>query len=72
MFDSLADNLYSMKDISDEYEYVGRNAARAIKHKEAKHGRRCEVCTYEFISSSEFKRHMILIHLISNTLNTKN
>ena len=74
MFESLADELTKTKSIEaecDECEYVGRNAARVIKHKEVKHVHICEVCEYEFIGDAEFERHKKLVHLNSDTVLTE-
>ena len=73
-FESLADKLTKTKSIEaecDECEYVGRNAARVIKHKEVKLVHICEVCEYEFIGDAEFERHKKLVHLNSDTVLTE-
>ena len=74
MFESLADELTKTQSIQaecDECEYVGRNAARVIKHKEMKHVHIYEVCEYEFIGDAKFERYKKLVHLNSDTVLTK-
>ena len=71
MFDSLADKLVKSNSLEakcDECEYIGRNAARVVKHKEVKHVHNCEVCEDEFVGDTNFEKHKKLVHLHSDIL----
>ena len=71
MFDGLSEKFIKTKSIEakcDECDYVGRNAARVIKHKEVKHVHNCDVCDDEFIGDTTFEKHNRLVHLNSDTL----
>ena len=65
MFDGLSEKLIKTKSIEakcDECEYVGRNAARVIKHKEVKHVHKCDIFGDEYIGDAEFQRHNNIVH----------
>jgi hypothetical protein len=76
MFDCLAEKLIKTKSIEarcDECDYVGRNAARVIKHKEVKHVHKCDICgdEFEYIGDAEIKRHKNLVHHCAENILTE-
>ena len=76
MFDCLAEKLIKTKSIEarcDECDYVGRNAARVIKHKEVKHVHKCDICgdKFEHIGDAEIERHKNLVHHCAENILTE-
>ena len=68
MFDGLTEKVLKTKSIKtkyDECDYVGRNAAQVIKHKEVKHVHNCDVCDDKFVGDTIVDNHKRLVHLNS-------